>query len=273
MAPDPTCRDAEEEKGAAMRNAHENRWTRRRYLGIGALAVLLLLVGALGAVAPAAADDAQDARQLVEKARLTLESFLADPEIRPNLLALVHKARGVMIYPQALRGAFLFGASGGNGVFLTRHQQSDTWAGPAFYSFGEASFGLQAGGQASEVVLVALTEKGVEALLTTSGKLGANASVAVGPVGVGAEAATANLSADLVSYSRNQGLYAGISVEGAIVSPRDDLARAYYGREVTPAQILVKREVANGQSAGLIAAITKAIGDSASGQRTAAGSR
>jgi lipid-binding SYLF domain-containing protein len=176
-----------------------------------------------------------------------------------------------MIYPQVLRGAFLFGASGGNGVFLTRHQESDTWAGPAFYSFGEASIGLQAGGDVSEVVLVALTEEGVAALLAGSGKLGANASVAVGPVGVGAEAATANLSADLVSYSRNKGLYAGVSLEGAIVSARDALARAYYGRDVTPTQILVQREVANPQAANLLAALTKATGESASAQRTAVG--
>jgi SH3 domain-containing YSC84-like protein 1 len=189
---------------------------------------------------------------------------------KPVLRALVQRAKGVMILPQVLRGAFLFGASGGSGVFLTRHQESDTWAGPAFYSFGGASVGLQAGGEASEVVLVALTDKGVTALLATSGKLGANASVAVGPVGVGAEAATANLSADLVSYSRNKGLYAGVSLDGAIVSPQDKLARAYYGREVTATQILVQREVTNPQSAGLLAALAKAAGGSASNQRVSA---
>ena len=256
-----------------MRYVQEYTWKRVRQITTTTLATILLLAGMFVEVKLASADDAQDARQLVEKARLTFDSFQADPQLGPNLRALVHRAKGVMIYPEALRGAFLFGASGGNGVFLTRHRESDTWAGPAFYSFGEASFGLQAGGEASEMVLVALTEKGVAALLSTSGKLGANASVAVGPVGVGAEAATANLSADLVSYSRNQGLYAGISVEGAIVSPRDALAQAYYGRAVTPTQILVQREVANPQAAGLIAALTKVTGDSPSAQRTAAGSK
>lgn len=254
-----------------MRHAQKHTRSRVTQTAVSALALLLFLAGTLGEVKPAAADDAQDARRLVEKARLTFESFQADPQMGPNLRALVHRAKGVMIYPQALRGAFLFGASGGNGVFLTRHQESDTWAGPAFYSFGEASFGLQAGGDASEVVLVALTEKGVTAFLSTSGKLGANASVAVGPAGVGVEAATANLSADLVSYSRNKGLYAGVSLEGAIVSPRDALARAYYGREVTPTQILVQRKVANPQSASLIAALTRVAGRSASAQRSAAG--
>ena len=253
-----------------MRHSQEHTRSRVTQIAVSTLAMLLFLGGTLVEPKPAWADDAQDARQLVEKARLTLESFQVNPQLGSSLRALVHRAKGVMIYPQVLRGAFLFGASGGNGVFLTRHEESDTWAGPAFYSFGEASVGLQAGGEASEAVLVALTDKGVAALLSTSGKLGANASVAVGPVGVGAEAATANLSADLVSYSRNEGLYAGVSLEGAIVSPRDTLARAYYGRQVTPTQILVRREVANPQAAGLIAALSRMTGGSAAAQRAAA---
>ncbi len=250
-----------------MRHSQDHLWRCPRHAGIGVLAMLVFLACALSGVKPAWADDARDARQLVERAQLTLESFQADPQMGPDLRALLHRAKGVMIYPQVLRGAFLFGASGGSGVFLTRHPASDTWAGPAFYSFGQASVGLQAGGDASEMVVVALTDKGVSALLATSGKLGANASVAAGPVGVGTEAATANLGADLVSYSRNKGLYAGVSLEGAIVSPENQLARAYYGREVTPTQILVQREVTNPQAAGLLAALAKATGGSASAQR------
>ncbi|MGH7480362.1 MAG: lipid-binding SYLF domain-containing protein, partial [Candidatus Methylomirabilales bacterium] len=94
------------------------------------------------------------------------------------------------------------GISGGSGVLLAHDAKARKWGGPAFYTIGEASFGLQAGGQAAEVVLVALTDRGVTALLSTSAKLGADAGVALGPVGAGAEAATANLSVDLVSYSR-----------------------------------------------------------------------
>ena len=269
MDSDCACR-GEGERGIPMRHAQGYQRTRVGQITISALATLLFLAGAWFEGTPARADDAQDARQLVEKARLAFESFQADPQMGPNLRAIVQRAKGVMIYPEALRGAFLFGASGGTGVFLTRQQGSDSWAGPAFYSFGEASFGLQAGGEASEVILVALTDKGVAALLTTSGKLGANGGVAVGPVGVGAEAATANLSADLVSYSRNKGLYAGISVEGAIVSPENRLAQAYYGREVTPTQILVQREVNNPHAAVLIAALERVTGGSASSQRAAA---
>ncbi len=242
-----------------MSNTRRYRMTR-----IGARAVaaaVLFVVMAIGGK-PAAADDIQDARQLVEKARLTFESFIADPTLGENLRTLVNKARGVLIYPQVLRGAFIIGVSGGSGVLLVRDLASGQWGGPAFYTIGEASFGLQAGGDASEVVLVALTDRGVSALLSTSVKLGANASVAVGPVGAGLTGATANLSADIVSYSRNQGLYAGFSLEGAVVATRDALNTAYYGRAVTPTQILIRREVSNPQAAGLIEAVAKVVGGS-----------
>jgi len=206
------------------------------------------------------ADDAQDARQLVDKARLTFESFMADKDLGPSVRSLVKRAKGVLIYPQLLKGAFLVGVSGGSGVMLAHDAKARKWGGPAFYTMGEASFGLQIGGQAAEVVLVALTDRGVAALLSTSAKLGADVGVAVGPVGAGAEAATANLSADIISYSRAKGLYGGISLEGAVVAVRDGLNKAYYGKEVTPTAILVRHEATNPQAAGLIGAVSKAAG-------------
>jgi len=247
-----------------MRHALGYTWTRVRRITISALAMLLFLIGSLIEVKPVLADEAQDAHQLVEKARLTLDGFQADPRLGPSLRALVGKAKGVMIFPQVLRGAFLFGGAGGRGVFLTRNRESKTWAGPAFYVLGEASLGLQVGADASEVALVALTDRGVTALLTDSAKLGVNASVAAGPVGAGWEAATANLSADLVSYSRHQGAYVGVSVEGAGVFPQPKLDQAYYGRPVTPSQILIQREVSNPHAGGLLAAVARLAGGSAS---------
>ena len=225
----------------------------------GLTVLLVVLLSAVALVTPryAFADDNQEARQLVERARLTFESFAADKEMGPNLQALVKKAKAVLIYPQVHRGAFIVGISGGSGVLLSRNETGGNWTGPAFYTIGQASFGLQAGGDASEVVLVALTERGRNALLSHSAKLGANVGVAIGPVGVGAEAATANLSADIISYSRAKGLYAGLSVEGAVVAVRDDLNRAYYGKEVTTTDILVKHDVTNPEAASLIEAVAK----------------
>ena len=203
------------------------------------------------------ADDAQDATHLVDKARLTFEAFIADDDMGPALRSLVKGAKGVLIYPQILRGAFIVGASGGSGVFLAKDDKADAWGGPAFYTIGQASFGFQAGGDASEVVLVALTERGVMAMLANSAKLGANASVAAGPVGAGAEASTANISADIIAYSRAKGLYAGVSLDGAMVATRDALNHAYYGKEVTPIDILITRTVTNPKAAGLIDAVAK----------------
>jgi len=233
---------------------------RRCDLLMRALLVLAMAATTLIGPEPAMADDAQDARQLVDKARLTLESFMADKDLGPSVRSLVKRAKGVLIYPQLLKGAFLVGVSGGSGVMLAHDAKARKWGGPAFYTMGEASFGLQIGGQAAEVVLVALTDRGVAALLSTSAKLGADVGVAVGPVGAGAEAATANLSADIISYSRAKGLYGGISLEGAVVAVRDGLNKAYYGKEVTPTAILVRHEATNPQAAGLIGAVSKAAG-------------
>ena len=231
-----------------------------RILKIFALMAPLLVALSIAGPRPATADEAQEARQLVEKARLTFESFSVDREMGESLRSLVKRARAVMIYPQVLRGAFILGASGGSGVLLARDATSGNWSGPAFYTIGGASFGLQAGADASEVVLVALTDRGLSSLLSTSAKLGGNVSVAIGPIGMGAEAATANLSADLVSYTRNRGLYAGMSVDGAVVATRDALNMAYYGKSVTPTDILVLHTATNPQSAGLITAVAKVAG-------------
>jgi len=228
---------------------------------VGALLVVILTVSVWGVpVRSAVAGEAENAQQLVDKARITLDAFVADKDMGPPLKELLKKARGVLIYPQVLRGAFIVGVSGGSGTFVAYDPKTKKWGGPAFYTIGEASFGLQAGGDASEVVLVALSERGMTALLATSAKLGADVGVALGPVGAGAEAATANLSADIVSYSRAKGLYAGVSVEGAVVATRDALNKAYYGKAVSPTDILVRRTVSNKKAAGLISAVSKAAG-------------
>ncbi len=212
------------------------------------------------AVTPARADDLADARNLVDVSRMAFEGFIADAQLSEPLRAILPRAKAVLIYPQILRLAFIFGGSGGSGVLLAHDERTNTWNGPAFYTLGQFSFGLQAGGDAATIVLVAMTDRGLSALLSTSAKLGADASVALGPIGGGAEAATANLSVDIISYSQAKGLYAGISVNGAVVAARDALNRAYYGREITPSAILISREATNPQAAPLIAAVSKAAG-------------
>ena len=203
------------------------------------------------------ADDKMEADQLVEKARMAFDSMVADPNLEA-LVDLLKKARGVFICPALLKGAFVVGVSGGSGLFLARGEK--TWYGPAFYTIGGASFGLQIGGQSSEVVLVAMTERGVTALLSTSARLGGDAGIAVGPIGIGASAATANLSADMISFSRAKGLYGGLSLDGAVVAVRDSLNDAYYGRKVHPTDILIRHEVPSPQATRLIQTIERIAG-------------
>jgi lipid-binding SYLF domain-containing protein len=226
----------------------------RRSVLAGALTAAVAAAGPRRAVA---ADDAQEAEQLVEKSRLTFESFLTDSNLGA-FKDLLKQGRGLFLAPAVLRGAFFIGAAGGSGVFLARDEKSSRWSNPAFYTLGELSFGLQAGGESSEVALVAMTERGVSAMLSTNIKLGVDASIAAGPFGIGASAATANTSVDLLSFSRAKGLYGGISLQGAAVAVRGSLNRAFYGRDVTTTDILIRQEVSNPKAAPLVQAVAQA---------------
>jgi lipid-binding SYLF domain-containing protein len=219
-------------------------------------------------VTRAAADDVMDARRLADRARLTLETFMQVPETQA-FRNLVVNARGVFIAPQIIRGAFVVGGSGGSGVYLVRDMRTNSWSGPAFYTLGGVSFGFQIGGEASEVVFLAMTERGVNALLRSGVKLGADVGVAVGPIGLGADASTANLSVDVLTFSRSKGLYGGISLAGSVVYVRDDWNTAYYGLNVIPSDILISRTVSNRHATGLLDLVARAAGGQVeSGTRT-----
>lgn len=228
---------------------NEMRTTRGRGTAVRG-ALVLAAVAALLSARTAYSDDRMQADQLVEKARLTLQNFQCDETMGPYR-ALLQKAQGVMVIPNLLKGAFVVGASGGSGVLMVRDEKTRAWSQPAFYTLGGGSFGPQIGGQSSEVILLAMTERGVKSFLTNSLKLGADAGIAAGPVGVGASAATANLSADILSFSRSKGAYGGISMDGTVVAVRDDLNRAYYNRQASTVDILVKHDVTSSRSVPL----------------------
>jgi SH3 domain-containing YSC84-like protein 1 len=225
-------------------------------MAVTAIVVAILTAGAVPAAGDAA-KDAGDAQQLVERAKLTVESFAADGTVGPSVRNLIRKAKGVYIAPEVLRGAFIVGASGGSGVLLVRGDKGQ-WNGPAFYTIGEASFGLQAGADKSEVMLLIMSDRGVSSMLASSVKLGGDISVAAGPVGAGATAETANVSADILSFARAKGLYAGASLEGAVMAKREGLNEAYYNKnEITPTDILIRGTAANKQAKPLKTEISK----------------
>lgn len=157
--------------------------------------------------------------------------------LKSNLRA----AKAILVIPQMLRGGLVIGGSGGSGVLVSRDMKKDTWGYPVFYSMASISFGLQIGAEASELILLVMTEKGMDSLLTTSFKLGTDCTVAVGPVGAGAKATTA----DIYAYANSKGFYGGISVEGAMVKTKADWNYIYYNKPVSPADIVIRQSMIN----------------------------
>jgi SH3 domain-containing YSC84-like protein 1 len=216
-------------------------------------AAALLLLGLSTGLAHAEADAEQQAT--VNKATESVKRFAADPDMqwfRNN----VGNAKGILIVPVSVKGGFIIGGSGGVGVFLDRGQAND-WSYPAFYQLASVTFGLQAGGDVSEIAMLVMSEKGRDALLTTEFKLGGDVSVAAGPVGAGAKAQTA----DVIAFSRTKGgVFGGLNVEGSVVNPKNDWNGLYYGEPVTPGQILVTRTVTNPEADPLREAVASAAG-------------
>jgi lipid-binding SYLF domain-containing protein len=201
----------------------------------------------------ASATDPGEARVIVEKARLTFNQVIKTKEF-DSLRAGLKQAKGVLIYPQVLKAGFFLGGSGGTGVLLARGNNND-WSNPAFYHMGSVSFGVQFGGQDSAIVILINSQKAVDGLMASSIKLGGDVSAAVGPVGAGQ---AANLTADFVSYSKAKGAFVGMSVEGSVLEVSGDLNNTYYGKDVTPIDIVSKRSVANKQADALRKAVALA---------------
>jgi lipid-binding SYLF domain-containing protein len=195
---------------------------------------------------------------LVDEARVVVDIFASDPDMA-WFRKYLKDAKGVLILPDLYKGAWFLGGSGGRGVLVVRDQETGKWAGPAFCSMGSVSFGLQFGGQKSEAIVLVMTEKGVKSLQKTSVKLGGDASVAAGPVGIGAQGATApSLNVDYITFARCMGAFIGVSLDGAVIDENYDWNKAYYGRPVRPADILVGHGATNPNAAKLCSAVTKA---------------
>ncbi len=192
---------------------------------------LLTLIFTVGACASATQSEKQ---ALVERAQASAERFSDDPDMawfRNNL----GDAEGVLIIPTVAKAGFIIGASGGSGVMLARNAD-EYWSYPAFYTMGSITFGLQIGGEISEIVLVIMSKAARDSMLSNDFRLGGDISVAVGPVGAGAKAQIA----DVLAFSRTKaGLYGGLNLEGALFVTREAWNRAYYGEDVRAIDILV----------------------------------
>jgi SH3 domain-containing YSC84-like protein 1 len=209
--------------------------------------LVVLLIGLIGC--SRTWDARTESGSLVDASRWAVERLKnQDDDMAEMFRANLRTARGIAIFPAVTKGAFIVGAQGGSGVVLVRGRDS-SWSYPAFYNLAAGSFGLQAGFQSAEVVLLLRSQRAVNAVIRNQGKFGGDLTFAVGEIGGGLGAATTTaLGADILGYSNVSGLFAGMSLEGAGIIRRNDLNQAFYGRAVAPEAILLRREVANPQA-------------------------
>jgi len=221
---------------------------------LGILFAIIISSMVFGFFIQAAAAEPAEQQLLVDKARITFDTFMKD-ENQAWLQENLSQAKGLIIIPSLLKAGFFIGGSGGSGVLIVKDDKTGQWSQPAFYTLGAGSLGIQFGAEAAEVIMMVRTQKAVDALFTSSFKLGGDTSVAVGPVGTGVKS---NIVADILSFTRTKGAYAGVSLEGSVIKTKDKWNEAYYGKAVSPADIIVKRSVSNPGSKALRASVAKA---------------
>jgi SH3 domain-containing YSC84-like protein 1 len=206
-------------------------------------------------VAASAATDIQKLDDRIEAAHQVLHELMDTPDKGiPNDIAA--KATCVAVVPSFKKGAFIVGAQYGQGVVTCRTGHG--WSAPAFIQLTGASFGLQAGGQATDLVLVGTTRDAFQRLLHDKVKLGGDASVAAGPVGRSTSANTTEVAnAAFLTYSRNKGIFAGVDLTGDVVHQNTDDTMAYYGSDVTYEKILSGRVPVKPSSAHFVRTVNQ----------------
>ena len=179
-------------------------------------------------------------RERLENSGTVLQEVMSIPDNIPQ--ELLEKAECVIVFPSVLKGAFILGGSYGRGAMVCRTGAhfNGPWGSPAMYALEGGSIGFQLGGQATDLILLVMNERGASSILDSKVKLGADASAAAGPKGRDASADTdAYLRAEILSYSRSRGLFAGISLEGSTLRPDNDASADVYGRKITAREIVM----------------------------------
>jgi lipid-binding SYLF domain-containing protein len=204
-------------------------FTRARFLGTAAALAVTVLA------APMAR--AQTSQQVtVDGARKVLADLRHDKEFG-NAAQLMRRAKAVFIVPKLIKGGFFVGGEGGDGVLMV--QKHGGWSAPGFFAIGAASFGLQAGLEQSEMIMLIMTQKGLEGVLRDNFKIGAQAGVSVVTLGSGVEGAIGGASPpDVVVWSSSTGLYGGLTVDGSVIKSEPRKDAEFYGRPLTSRDVL-----------------------------------
>ena len=190
---------------------------------------------------------ASDQQELVDEAATMMRSVQVGSGAATNVRELLHRARGIIIIPELVKGGFILGAQGGSGVLLVRDTKSNTWSPPAFYTMGAGSVGLQIGVEVSKIALIIMNDRALDAVLQDEFKIGAEAGLAIAMLGAGAEASTTSHGgADIYAFAESKGLFGGIAVQGGVMKPRPSYNRNYYGSNKSGVRdIVLERAVAN----------------------------
>src|SRR6266849_3481072 len=223
----------------------------------------IVLVAGLLALGPAASpknpNEARAEQDRLQNAGTVMQEILKVPDDLPQ--DLLDKARCVVVMPSVLKAAFVVGGSYGRGAMVCRTGKdfAGPWGAPAMYALEGASVGLQLGGEATDFVFLVMNDRGASSLLHSKVKLGADVSAAAGPKGRSAAADTdAYMRAEILSYSRARGAFAGISLEGSTLRPDNGANRKIYGNSTSAAKIITESDVSAPASAhDLIAALQK----------------
>ena len=204
-------------------------------------------------------NEAKTEQDRLQNSGKVMQEILNVPDDIPQ--DLIDKARCVVVMPSVLKAAFVVGGSYGRGTMVCRTGKDFTgpWGAPAMYAIEGGSVGLQIGGEATDFVFLVMNDRGADSLLHSKVKLGADASIAAGPKGRSAAADTdAYMRAELLSYSRARGVFAGVSLEGSTLRPDEDANRKLYGNSTNAAKIITESDVIAPSAAhDLIAALHK----------------
>jgi lipid-binding SYLF domain-containing protein len=190
------------------------------------IAALLLILSGFSFAQKSDNKEISNAAKTAQKATQALDEIMSvsDKAIPSDLL---QKAKAVAVFPDVIKGAFIVGGQGGKGLIVQK--VGNTWSAPALFKLGGGSVGFQIGGSSTDVVMLFMTDNSVKNLLEDKFEIGGEASAAAGPVGRTAKASTdAQLQAQILSYSRSKGLFAGISLSGVVISPDNDANMALY---------------------------------------------
>ncbi|MCO6415900.1 lipid-binding SYLF domain-containing protein [Siccirubricoccus sp. KC 17139] len=219
--------------------------------------LIILGITLAGLAGCAGSPSGGEEQALVDRATLTVQDILGGGNDHLDAARMLRRARAALVCPRIFRAGFFFGGEGG-GCVLVGRDAAGSWSSPAFYSIGSGSFGLQAGIQDAQMLLLIMNDRALNAVLDSQFKFGADASIAVATIGGSVEASTtAAVGADILAFARTRGLFAGLTLEGSLLSSRSEWNRSYYQQDVSARQIVVAMQAYNPGADPLRAALMR----------------